>query len=83
MGMSNTAHAAASHAPPATDGLKPHQYDVLVASVNIARERGIRSLRLLSAALSEQGHADEDIAAALSTWSQYEAGKRQEVRAAT
>ncbi len=80
MSMSINAQATVSGAPPETDGLKPHQYDVLVASVNIARERGIRSLPLLRAARSEQGHAEADNAAALSTWTQYEASKRQDVR---
>lgn len=63
-------------------GMKPHQYDVLVAAVNIARERGIKSLKLLRAALIAQGHAEEDISAAISTWSKYEANKAKDMRAA-
>lgn len=80
--MSNETRVGMSEAGTEQPGLKPHQYDVLVAAVNIARERGIKSLKLLRAALSAQGHAEEDISAAVSTWSKYEASRAKDMRAA-
>lgn len=62
--------------------LTSQQYDVLVAAVTVARDRGVKSLKLLRAALIDLGCAEADINAALETWSQYEASKHQRLAGA-
>lgn len=52
------------------------QLATLQRAVTLAKDRQITTLDLLRSTLSREGHADEDIQVAISTWADYEKDKQ-------